>query len=117
MEKSERDASSIDLDGDSSVDEEIGLLSRVKHTRNLSDRFEGLTESLQWLRDADLVKGILLTTLFVALWHFFSLSISIVSDARAADKSEARSIILITDSSITNGCFQATKSSFLSHYS
>ena len=80
MDKPEQYASSVDTDIESSVDEEIGLISHAKHTRQLSDRFEGFTENFQWVRDTGAVRGFLLTALFVALWYFFSLSISVVSE-------------------------------------
>jgi hypothetical protein len=89
MEKLSREASPADsIDDDLSAAEEMGLISdhRDDARRRSPSLLDGWTrhtkdwkQRLQKLEDTDIIKRLLVNAVLVALWHCFSLSISIVS--------------------------------------
>lgn len=91
--KLEREASPDSIDNNDPAAEEIGLISqdyrnsRESRRRVLDRLITHIWADLQKLRETDILKRLLVTAVFVALWHFFSLSISIVSCKSARSSS------------------------------
>ncbi|KKA24621.1 hypothetical protein T310_1368 [Rasamsonia emersonii CBS 393.64] len=88
--KLEREASPESFDNEAgTAAEEIGLISQDyrdsrQSRRRVFDRWITHTwTDLQKLGETDILKRLLITAVFVGLWHFFSLSISISPPGRA----------------------------------
>jgi hypothetical protein len=104
----------------SEMDEETGLTKRERRHRNRQhDQLDvrigehvPVSKHEARLADRDVVKKLLINSVLILLWYFFSLSISIVSIA-AHSKTPSQASHNVD--STTNGCSTRAISTFTSH--